>query len=226
MVYITPARPVRLAAALMPLNGRASNTGYTVSYRSTRPGRARLAVLDERGHTIASVAAHARRGLNRIGLGRWLRPAIYTVQLTLSAAGQNARHAVQLYLGGTLPLPYARSLVPESIDFGGSCSNCDPDVHPTSFEVCRRISAVRVDCRYSYEDGDDEQTCDIQSAQLQTQGTLFIREYDCPLVPGIPAHPPLGSLTTILPQQPYPSAPATRRSPPHVLSDHRVRDGG
>jgi hypothetical protein len=206
IVYVAPPRPRRLAAALLPLSGRATAAGYAASYRTTRPGHARMTILDGRGRTVTAVDARARAGLNHVEVRRALRPATYTVRLTVRRGEQVVRHAVRLFLGGTVPADYARTLlVPDTVDLGGGCSNCDPDERPVRFEGCRRVGAQRVDCRSSYE-SDDGRSCQIASAQLHPPGTLFIREYECPAGAGIPLPPPLGTLRSVLPEQFNPGA--------------------
>jgi hypothetical protein len=212
IVYVAPAHPTRLAAALEPRSGRATPDGYAVHYRVTRRARVRLAVLNRRGHEVASVGARASPGLNSISLRHRLPFATYTVALTVTSAERIARQAIRVFLGGTLAdLGYARRLlVPDEVDVGGGCSNCDPEYVRVRFEGCRRIDQRRVDCRYSYPWGErpDERTCTVASAQLHLVGTLFVRRYACPKAPGIPSRPPLGSLRRVLPEQRNPGAPS------------------
>jgi hypothetical protein len=213
IVYVAPAAPARLAVALEPRSGRATSGGYAVRYRVTRPGRARLAVVDHAGGVVASVDARASLGVNTIALQHRFKFATYTVQLRVTSSDQVARQAIRVFLGGALPVPvgFARKLmVPDEVDIGGGCSNCEAEYVPVRYEGCRRIDDRRVDCRHSYRWGDraDEQTCTISSAQLHLVGALLLREYSCPKTPGIPSRPPLGSVRQVLPEQTNPGAPA------------------
>jgi hypothetical protein len=215
IAYVAPAAPTRLAAALAPRSGRATAGGYVVHYRVTRPGSARLAVLDGGGRVVARTGARASRGLNTIALRHQLRFAAYTVELTVTSGGEVARQAVHVFLGGALPAPFGfarRLLVPDQVDIGGDCSNCDPEYVPVRYEGCRRIDDRRVDCRYGYRWGErpGDRTCEISSAQLRLVGTLLVRTYRCPQAPGIPSKPPLGSLQRVLPEQTNPGSAASR----------------
>jgi hypothetical protein len=152
---------------------------------------------------LAGPAYHA--GLNRIALRHRFRFGRYEMRLTIEGAGQRARSAVRVFLGGTLPAGYVRALVvPDEIDTGGGCSNCEVDVRPVRVESHRRFGARRVDWRYSYQSGDrpSDRRAVIMSARLSTVGTVLVREYDAPDRPGIQSPPELGTLLAALPEQP------------------------
>lgn len=187
IVYVAPAAPTRLAVALLAREGRATNAGYAVPYRVTRPGRARVAFVNSRGRVVATVSQHARTGLNTIRLRRRFRFGTYDVRLTITGAdGQQVLSAIRRFMGGRLPLSYARKLlVPRHVDIGGDCDTCEQDWRAVRDEGCRRLAATRIDCGYSYQSGDQktDRTCLYASARLGSGGVITLRSgevLDCP----------------------------------------------
>ena len=212
IVYVAPRSPGRMATALAPRRGSATPRGYTAPYRVTRPGRARLEVLDRRGRVVAKGEGAARPGLNTLAVRRRLAFGIHRVRITVTGAdGQRARDTVRLFLGGRLSIRQARRLaVPRQVDVGGGCSNCDVELRRVRVDSCRSLDPRQVICRYSYRSGSRriERTAVIVSARLTPIGTLMVRRFECDAPGRCPRRPPTRSTEPELaPQQPGAPAP-------------------
>lgn len=208
--YVAPSRPKLLAMALDGRAGRATNTQYLLRYRVTRPVVAEATVRRVGGGVAYRQRGHAGAGLATLRLRHAFRFGTYDVRLVVRRPdGADADDSVRLFLGGTLPLRYARGvLVPKRYN---TCTGfakvadadpCEPDLLPVRSGGCRRFGAQRVDCRWSYRYVGGEPVCVMASAQLHRDGLLRVSTYECPSTRTFPLRPPKGELRRVLPEQP------------------------
>ena len=167
VVYAAPARPQRLAVALMPLSGHASAAGYVATVRSTRPALARLTVLSPAGRAVATARVPA--GVGRVTLHRALAPGPYVLRVdVVGRDGQRATDYAGAVLGGVLPARYAVSLTEPSGDCG---SNCEQDVE---YAAQRRYGPHRVDVAWLVNT-----RCRVIAVRLGRNGLVRQGDYDC-----------------------------------------------
>ncbi|MFA9273181.1 MAG: hypothetical protein ACEQSX_21075 [Baekduiaceae bacterium] len=212
LVYLTPARPRVLALALDPRASEASGSGYVVRYRSTRPVTANALVRTARGVVVARARSRGEPGLNAVPFRHRFTFRPYDVRVSVTTAdGRRAEDVVRVYLGGTIPLEFARRLlVPDRYDPCGGAATladadpCEAELLPVRSRGCQRFGPRRVDCRWSYQYGDLDRTCVMRSAQLGSDGSLSVTTYQCPSARRFPRRPPRGELRQLLPEQDEP----------------------
>lgn len=219
--YVAPQRPSRLAVAMESRTGRAATAGYTTRLRLTRAARLSVRVMTARGGIAYRAERRARPGRSVLRLGHRFRPGLYDVNITARAAGERARDAVRVYLGGRLSVNVARTaLVPPSIDsckaLGAGAADEDPCLgHPLPIrdDGCRGYGPTRVDCRYSYRAlRSVPRRCYHVAGVLRRDGTVELFELATPQSPiascapqGLPQRPEWiprdEEPTTVLPEQ-------------------------
>lgn len=195
LVYLAPQRPARLAVALEPRTGRAEIDGYTATVRVTRPGRARLSVLNSQGRAVASITRAVQAGVQRIAIRHRLQLAPYTVRVQVTGTdGQRAADRVGLFLGGVIDRRSYRLVIPGEMDISGCGLSFHPGPLPTAFASdcssayvrtrlgrCRQFGPRRVDCGFSYPASKPE-FCGVSGLRLSPLGVTYkdTIDIDCP----------------------------------------------
>jgi hypothetical protein len=192
--FIAPRRPQRLAAALLVLDGRATTSEYRARYAMTRHGEASLTlwqVTPDDWTVIAERSGRARSSAaNRLTLPVPQHPGLYNVELQVNtASNQTADQAITLFLGGRLPLPWARAIADPRF-FGKRivAGSADEDATEWRLRSCTAVTSSRADCQLDSRPDDTVGfSCHhMSSVQLRQTGELVTRRYSCPKRSGSP----------------------------------------
>jgi hypothetical protein len=186
-MLVTRGHPVRrLAVAIRPLLGSASQSGYRMRFVLTTAARVRATlyrtglygVVHRRPILASAATPGAGEGNLDFRFERGFRPDVYAVDLRATAGPQTTRTGAFAYLGGRLTLSSVLSLqstMAAEVRFRAAtkpaATLASSSPYPGS---CLQFGPARVDCEW-----DLSECVWIEASFLDRTGQIYDRTYDC-----------------------------------------------
>lgn len=177
--YVAPGEPALLAIAVHPLGGRATAAGYRLPVVASRASSVEWQLLSRGRKLVGRGTSAAAAGSSTLIVDRRLpTPGVYALRVTArSSTGQVATQTTWAFLGGRLPVKWARAAALGEVL--GAVHAADAEEIVTRVGRCQPMSATRVDCPITVivQQLNEVTSCHNVAVLLGRDGQLYLRSY-------------------------------------------------